>query len=133
MNCRQTAGINCFIFNLGPSTWDAASAACTAMSTHLAIITTEAQNTLIAGMTQGHDTFLGATDIVMVGTWLWVDGSAMTYNNWRAGEPDNGGGHYSENCLVIEGSKTPNNTWDDRPCDPSQVPTSGSFPFICEF
>jgi len=124
---------NCFVLFLGPKTWVDANTACTAMPAKLAKITSAAQNTMIAVLTHGHATFIGATDTATEGTFLWSDGSAVTYNNFRAGVPDNGGGTYQEDCLVIEGNKTPDDTWDDRPCDPSEVPTSGSFAYLCEY
>ena len=33
------------------------------------------------------------------GNWEWIDGSPMTFKNFRAGEPDNEGGH--ENCSSL--------------------------------
>jgi hypothetical protein len=125
---------NCFVFFLTPKTWVNAKAACDAMpGAHFAVVTSAAQNAIIAGLAAGHATFLGMTDSVTEGMWVWVDGTPIGYNNWRSGVPDNGGGSYQEDCLVIEGNKTPNDTWDDRPCDPTQVATSGSFPYICEY
>ncbi len=133
-DAHATDGTTCFVLFSAPKTWLAAKAACEALpGTSLAKITSAAQNTLVAGLAQGHDTFLGGTDAAMEGTWLWTDGSPFTYTNWRAGEPSNGGPTYVENCLVIEGSKTPDDTWDDRPCDPSQIATSGSFPYVCAY
>jgi hypothetical protein len=125
---------NCFVFNLAPKTWAAANTACLAMPGKLATITSATQNTMIATLTAGHVTFIGASDTATEGTFLWSDGSALAYNNFRSGVPDNGGGgQYQEDCLVIEGNKTPNDSWDDRPCDPSEVPTSGSFAYLCEY
>jgi hypothetical protein len=124
---------NCFILFLSPKTWVAANTACMAVPAKLAKITSAAQNTLVAALTHGHATFIGATDTATEGTFLWTDGSALSYNNFRLGVPDNGGGTYQEDCLVIEGNKTPDDTWDDRPCDPSEVPTSGSFAYLCEY
>jgi len=124
---------NCFVLFLAPQTWVDANAACMAVPARLAKITSAAQNAMIAVLTHGHATFIGATDTATEGTFLWSDGTAVTYNNFRTGVPDNGGGSYQEDCLVIEGNKTPDDTWDDRPCDPTEVPTSGSFAYLCEY
>lgn len=129
-------GTTCFQLFATPKIWLDAKAACESVAgRQFAKILDASQNALVASLAQGHDTFLGGTDAAMEGTWLWADGTPITYTNWRVGEPSNGGagGTYVENCLVIEGSKTPDDTWDDRPCDPSQVATSGSFPFICSY
>jgi lectin-like protein len=125
---------NCFVWFLGPKTWVDAKAACEALpGTHLATIKNADQNQLIADMIVGYDTFLGGNDRATEGTWVWDDGTPWGgYTNWRSGVPDNGGNVYQEDCLIMEGKKTPDNTWDDRPCDPSEVPTSGSFAYLCK-
>jgi hypothetical protein len=111
-----------------------AKAACEAQpGGKFAKITSAAQNVVIEGLAHGHATFFGATDSATEGTFLWTDGTPLTYNNFRAGVPDNGGNVYQEDCLIIEGNKTPDDTWDDRPCDPSEVPTSGNFAYLCEY
>jgi len=69
--------------------------------------------------------------MITEGTFLWNDSTAVTYNNYRTGVPNNGGG--VEDCLIIEGKKTPDDTWDDRPCDNSVVITSGVFSYLCEY
>jgi hypothetical protein len=125
---------NCFVFFLGPKTWVEGKAACEALpGGKFAKITSAAQNVVIEGLAHGHATFFGATDSATEGTFLWTDGTPLTYNNFRAGVPDNGGNVYQEDCLIIEGNKTPDDTWDDRPCDPSEVPTSGNFAYLCEY
>ncbi len=125
---------NCYVFFLGPKIWLDAKAACEALPGHLAKITNGGTNTVVAGLANGHATFFGGNDRAIEGTFVWTDGTPVQgYTHFRTGVPDNGGGLYEEDCLVIEGNKTPNDTWDDRPCDPSQVPTSGNFPYVCEY
>lgn len=130
---HATDGTSCFVFFLAPKIWVDARTACEALPGHLAIVKNAADNMLVAGLAHGHATFIGATDMVTEGTFLWVDGTPLGYQHFRTGVPDNGGGTYEEDCLVIEGNKTPDDTWDDRPCDPSQVATSGNFPYVCEY
>jgi hypothetical protein len=125
---------NCFVYIMAPQVWTAAKTTCAALPGHVAIVTSAEQNAVIDGMTRGTDAFLGATDEVTEGTFLWVDGSPLTYTHWRAGEPSNGGagGTYTENCMVIEGRKTPSDTWDDRPCAPPPV-GAGAYAVVCEY
>jgi hypothetical protein len=122
----------CFVWFRGPEVWTDAKAACIGQGAQLAIITSAAQNTVIDGLARGFDTFLGATDMVTEGTFLWVDGTPVTYANYRAGVPNNGGGTYEEDCLVIEGSKTPSDTWDDRPCAPPPA-GAGAYGYLCSY
>jgi hypothetical protein len=126
------AGGNCFVWFKAPKVWTDAQTACYAIQAHLAIITSAPQNTVIDGLTKGHDTFLGATDAVTEGTFLWVDGTPVTYANYHVGEPNNGSGAYQEDCLVIAGARTPSDSWDDRPCAPP--PTgAGAYAYLCEY
>ena len=53
--------------------------------------------------------YIGLTDEVTEGTFLWVDGSQMTYSNWNAGEPNNVGG--VEHYVALNS----NGTWNDTP------------------
>ena len=52
--------------------------------------------------------WIGCTDEESEGEWLWIDGTSVTLNDWRPGQPDNHGGgnqHYA--------SFTDNAVWDD--------------------
>jgi len=40
--------------------------------------------------------WLGASDIVSEGTWIWSDGSSFTYSNWGTGDLWNGSNQISE-------------------------------------
>ena len=73
----------------------------------------------LLGQTSGWtQTYLGATDIDVEGTWTWIKtggttfweggdpasgGAAVSgmYANFLSGEPNNGAGGNSQNCLVI--------------------------------
>ena len=37
------------------------------------------------------NTWIGASDLVTEGTFLWDDGSALLFTNWHTGEPNAGG------------------------------------------
>ena len=127
------AGASCLVLVKTPAHHEDAVASCTAMNAHLVKIDDAATNTIVAALAKGADTFIGATDLVTEGTFVWDDGTPVVYNNFRTGEPSNGGGQYQEDCLVIEGSKTPDDTWDDRPCDPVAGVGGGNYAFICQY
>ena len=42
------------------------------------------------------DLWLGASDIVEEGTWVWTDGSSFDYSAWSSGNPNNMG---DQDCL----------------------------------
>nr|XP_020040312.1 mannose-binding protein A-like [Castor canadensis] len=64
--------------------------------------------------------FLGITDEVTEGQFMYVTGGRLTYSNWRKDEPNNHGS--GEDCVIIlkEG------IWNDISC-------SASFLAVCEF
>lgn len=126
-------GVSCFVFVKTPAHHGDASASCTAMNAHLAKIESATQNTMIATLVKGSDTFLGATDSATEGTFVWEDGTPLAFDNFRTGEPSNGQGQYQEDCVVIEGSKTANDKWDDRPCDPVPNVGGGNYAFVCQY
>lgn len=59
------------------------------------------------------DSWIGANDIASEGAWVWADGSALAYNNWNTGEPNDAGG--TQDCGVIYFSTAPQK-WDDDNC-----------------
>lgn len=123
---------SCLVFVMTPVTNVNAKAACTAMNAHLAYLksaTLDAFAEQHIGMT---DAWIGATDRTTEKTFLWDDGTALGYTNWGDGEPNNGGDTYQEDCVIIAGSRV-DKGWDDRPCDASEVPTSGNFAYLCQY
>lgn len=126
-------GGTCFVLVTGPAVRADAEADCVAMGGHLATVRTAQENaTLAALVATTPSAFLGATDAVTEGTFLWPDGSALTYTNWRTGEPNNGGpmATYEEDCVVIQGLL--GGVWDDRPCAPPPV-GAGSYAYVCSY
>ncbi|HET9987066.1 MAG TPA: C-type lectin domain-containing protein [Kofleriaceae bacterium] len=130
-DAHASDGTNCFLYFATPKTWAQAKAACDALPAHLAKISNAAQNTLVAQLSLNVDSFIGATDAVTEGTFLWEDGTPLAYMNFRTGEPNNGSGQYQEDCLVLAGKKSVDG-WDDRPCSTGIVLGAGSYPYVCE-
>lgn len=121
----------CFVFFLTPRLYADAQTACAAIAAHLATVPDAATNTLITGLAANTaSVYIGATDAVTEGTFLWQDGSAVTYTNWRTGEPSNGQGQYQEDCVVIQPMLA--GVWDDRPCAPPPA-NAGSYAYVCQY
>lgn len=77
--------------------WTDARAAAQALGAgwDLATIGSSAEGSFVAGLlpasTERSHFWLGATDAVAEGTWVWVDGTVWSYSDWWGGEPNNVG------------------------------------------
>ena len=107
----------------GAITWEAAEAIATGSTYlgatgHLAVITSSAENTLVANLLNGADSWLGGIrDGSQIFRWVVSDTAislsnpADGYSNWNAGEPNNAGGH--ENALEMYNSGALKGKWND--------------------
>lgn len=59
----------------------------------------------------GQVIWIGFSDALSEGNFVWYDGAPITYSNWAPGEPNNSGGN--ENCTQIY----PDGTWNDLNCN----------------
>jgi len=124
----------CYIFFVAPLAREQARMSCLSLApnTLLVSINSSAENTLVKQLIGNNLAFLGGTDAVTEGTFLWPDGTDLTaFKAFNTGEPNNGNGMLDEDCLVMHGEL--NGVWDDRPCAPvggSQVP--GAYSYVCE-
>ncbi len=122
----QAADGQCYALVQNKVTWQGARDACVALGSALARIDSAAEQAFVdpligQGANGGSDEiWMGANDLVTEGTFLWVDGAALTYTDWRAGQPSGGA---TEDCVVWDLDDS--NRWDDRPCG---SPTG----YICE-
>jgi hypothetical protein len=104
--------------------WHEAKDFCALQGGHLVTIQDDAENTFIFELSSGK-TWLGATDEIKEGTWVWVSGEPWEFKNWDINEPNNFNGG-TEHFLVFssDGPKA-GTTWNDLPED-------GNY-FVCEW
>ncbi len=108
-------------------TWKEAKAQCEKLGGRLAIVTSQEDNDQLTKLVKEaglNEAWLGATDEVKEGEWVWVDGSPMTFKNWGPGQPNNK--QNREHYLLLWGAQ--NGKWSDQP-DRSTEHRPG---FICE-
>ena len=97
-------------------TWHQARDKCREMGGQLAVVKSQEENRFLTSLIQGAglaNAWLGATDEVVEGRWVWVDGSEMRYNAWdvKQKQPNNsGGGGLKEHCLIL---MSPSGLWWD--------------------
>lgn len=123
---------SCFVFVSTPITYLQARAACQAMNAHLVYLKTAALDTAAEAFVGTANTWIGANDMAVEGTFVWDDNTPLVFTNWHTGEPSNGGGAYQEDCAIIAGARV-DKQWDDRPCDATEVATSGNFAYLCQY
>ncbi|XP_032394478.1 galactose-specific lectin nattectin [Etheostoma spectabile] len=110
-------GSRCFEFYIEPKSWLDAETACIAAGGNLASIRSAAEHAFlkefINKVSGTHKTtWIGGSDAVKEGTWLWSDGSRFKYKSWNVGQPDN---WFGENCLLMNWPQ--GNTWNDWGCN----------------
>jgi hypothetical protein len=110
-------GGHCYIVNRTATTWAAAQSTCKSSGGNLAIVNNGSENYYIYSITQTA-VWMGANDNATEGSFVWADGTAMSFSAFAAGEPNGG---TSENCIQM----TPTGYWNDLSCSESRA-------FVCE-
>ena len=77
-----------------------------ALGGRLSVIKSAAQNAFIQSKLNGGSAWLGLERFG--NSWIWADGSGLSYTNWSPGEPNNSGG--AENA----GEMNTDGTWNDN-------------------
>jgi len=99
---------NCYFFeSTTTKTWDQAEEICVQSGGHLASIGDGNENAFVAA----HATqisWIGGNDLGHQGTWVWADGTPVTFTNWYPGEPNDSG-----RTMRLWPDK--DYTWDDNP------------------
>ncbi|XP_022098506.1 alpha-N-acetylgalactosamine-specific lectin-like [Acanthaster planci] len=124
---------HCFRFFGTPKTFAEADKHCQQFFTHvgqghLVSITNVAEDNLMYNMWQStcgtaFDTvYMGLTDRQEEGNFVWLDGSGLSYTNWKDGEPNNT--NRDESCAgLLSGPSS--QYWEVVPC-------SREYVFICK-
>jgi len=92
-------------------TWHDALSACSERGLHLASVHSQLEQDFIWGLSYGKHLWIGVNDLASEGNFVWSDGSAVDYTNWRSGQPD---GDDSWNCGHMESGY--DGEWADYTC-----------------
>jgi cysteine-rich repeat protein len=108
----------CFFIHPIKMKWGSASQGCKDYGGTLArIFDINDQNT-VGDISRLEDIYLGASDTVLEGTFMWVTGEPLTFTAWKNLQPDD---YMGEDCLVMQIT----DEWNDVNCDASK-------PFLCD-
>ncbi|XP_051887781.1 C-type lectin domain family 4 member M-like isoform X2 [Pristis pectinata] len=111
----------CYLFSLTEETFTNAKRQCALKQSHLVGINSKAEQKFIADHTYSKFYWIGLTDSLQEGDWIWEDGTSYSSSPkfWKPGQPDNH--NKMEHCahLVARG------LWNDGPC-------SRKYKYICE-
>ena len=76
---------------LGSQTWQSAEAAAAVLGGHLVTINEQAEQDWIYNtFSRFGNVWIGINDYDTEGTWVWADGTPVSYTNWGPNEPDSG-------------------------------------------
>ena len=118
-----------YFFATSPLPWTQARDYCAARGYYLLVINDIIENFWTDGISDYYSEakwWTGMNDLTTEGQWGWVNGDAVTYTNWHAGEPNNvfsGTFNQDEDCMQY--NRYGDGTWNDEWC-------SQAFMFICE-
>lgn len=120
--CIEMPGCSddCSIYFLNPQqmTGSQAQAFAQTLGANLVSIQSGAENACILSslnaMNQTGVIWIGFSDEVQEGTFVWYDQSPITYTNWAPGEPNQSG---NEDCVQIYPTGANPGTWNDLPCN----------------
>ena len=105
--------------------WTTAQAACWSYDYHMLTIDSATEDAWVNTQADSYSIekwWFGFNDRATEGSWVWEDGSAVSYTDWHASEPNDSGGN--EDCAQLN-RYHPDNYWNDEPC-------TSAFRYICE-
>jgi len=97
-----------YFCSISPSTWPDANAAAQALGGNLAVVTTAEENAYLANILTIQSAFIGCSDGVVEGDFIWTDGTPVNYTNWYPGQPNNYQ-NYQDYCEMLS-----NGQWNDQ-------------------
>lgn len=119
--CPQGAlgpGATCHFLSASPASWRDAVQACVDAGRLLLQIDSAEEDAFIAALSPW-SVWIGASDTVVDGSFVWSDGSAIVFSNWGPAQPD---AYAGPDCVE---KREGDERWYDQPCD---VPKR----YVCE-
>ena len=101
------------------TTWEGAEAQAIAMGGHLVTINDLAENTWVANTFKTPELWIGLTDKLVEGTFVWANGDTSSYRNWDPREPNDNSDFipYGQDYGITNYNSL--GFWDDRSNNPT--------------
>ncbi|XP_062334853.1 C-type lectin domain family 4 member M-like isoform X5 [Osmerus eperlanus] len=111
---------SCYYVSTEMKTWSDSRQDCRDREADLVVINSPEEQVFLNNLTK--TVWIGLTDTVTEGTFIWVDGTPLTTEYWYGSQPDNylhQPGSVDEDCAEIYYSPSqvpPPKTWNDNRC-----------------
>ena len=122
---KEYFGGHAYLFCNFARSWSSARSYCHALGYHMVTLTSAAEDSWVQSRIVAYnDTgwWFGLNDQLVEGTFVWEDGTPVTYTNWHSGEPNDQFGNEDCGMLNLFGTWT---QWNDATC-------TNTMPFVCE-
>ncbi|XP_071199603.1 CD209 antigen-like protein E isoform X2 [Salvelinus alpinus] len=106
-------GSSFYLFSTVGKTWEQSKQDCVRRGADLVIIDSREEQNLINGFNGMF--WIGLSDRETEGSWKWVDGTPLTIQYWKSGEPNSYGGEedYAERSFIYSNTEQ---SWNDAQC-----------------
>ncbi|XP_039975109.1 C-type lectin domain family 4 member M-like [Xiphias gladius] len=117
--------LSCYFTSTLKKNWTESRKACVAQGADLVVIDSRDEQVFANGLLQsGQNAWIGLTDSLKEGTWMWVDGTPVTIEFWQPGQPNSFNGN--QDCgEMVQKSTGAVGEWNDDGCFAEQL-------WICE-
>ncbi|KAM8733638.1 uncharacterized protein AB9X84_025314 isoform 2-T3 [Acanthopagrus schlegelii] len=111
----QKFDISCYFVSAQQKNWTSSRQECIVMGADLVVIDSLEEQAFVKGMLKsGQNAWIGLTDSLTEGTWMWVDGTPVTTTYWQPGQPNSFNGN--QDCGEILHRAAGVGEWNDDGC-----------------
>ncbi|KAE8285643.1 C-type lectin domain family 17, member A Prolectin [Larimichthys crocea] len=111
--------ISCYLVTTLEKNWTLSRQDCIAKGADLAIIDSREEQVFVNGLLKsGYNAWIGLSDSLEEGTWVWLDGTPVTIAYWQPGQPNSF--NRNQDCGEIV-QKEGGGEWNDDGCFAEQL------------